>query len=103
MPRLNPNDRRPQLLAAALKATQDRGGNYALVTRRDIARLVGVSLGLVSHYLGTTEEIHARILEHAISEGAAEVLVFGLLAGHPVAHGAPEQLKQAAARLIRGQ
>jgi hypothetical protein len=59
-----------------------------------------VSPALVSYYLGTTEEMQDVIVQYAIHVGDARVLAPALLSGHPSASGAPEKLKQEAARLI---
>jgi hypothetical protein len=54
----------------------------------------------VSHYLGNSEQMQDVIVQYAIHVGDARVLAPALLAGHPSARKAPEELKQKAARLI---
>jgi AcrR family transcriptional regulator len=97
--RLNRDERYRQILDAALEAARQRG-SYQLVRRADVARIAGSSPALVSHYLGNSEQMQDVIVQYAIHVGDARVLAPALLAGHPSAHGAPEALKQEAARLI---
>lgn len=100
--RLNPIERRVQILNAALEAARERQG-YKHVERRDIAERIGVSLSLVSYYLGDVDTMRAAILAHAVATGAADVLLYGLVDRHPVAMGAPERLKREATGLIRSK
>jgi len=59
--RLNPSERREQILDAANALFAERG--YEEVTIEDIATSAGVTRGLVHHYLGGRKEVYIALLE----------------------------------------
>ncbi len=59
--RLNPAERRAQILDAANELFAERG--YGEVTIDDIAKSAGVARGLVHHYFGGRKEVYLALLE----------------------------------------
>lgn len=70
-------ERRQQLLEAAVKVFTDRG--FAATKIADIAAAAGISHGLVYHYFASKEEIYAALVDLAM--GAALQTTEGALAG----------------------
>ena len=59
--RLDPAERREQMLDAANDLFAERG--YEEVSVEDIARSAGVTRGLVHHYFGGRKEVYIALLE----------------------------------------
>lgn len=59
--RLEPDERRDQILAAAVRAFGERP--YAEVWIAEIAREAGVARGLVNHYFGTKRDLYLESLK----------------------------------------
>ena len=59
--RLNPAERRDQILDAANELFAERG--YDEVTIEDIAKRAGVTRGLVHHYFGGRKEVYIALVE----------------------------------------
>src|SRR3954452_19859297 len=59
--RLDPDERRDQILAAANALLAERG--YEEVTVEHIANAAGVARGLVHHYFGGRKEVYLALLE----------------------------------------
>jgi AcrR family transcriptional regulator len=58
--RLEPDARREQILAVAVRLFGERG--YAQVSTGDVARGAGVARGLVNHYFGTKKELYLEVI-----------------------------------------
>jgi AcrR family transcriptional regulator len=97
--RLGRDERHLQILNAALTVARQQG-HYKLVERAHISEAAEVSPGLVSYYLGDMNGVRAAIVQHAIDCKDLKVLKQALLAGHPVALGAPEALKRKVAKSL---
>ena len=64
--RLDPDARREQIVQAGLTLLQDTP--FDQVSAVDVARVAGVSKGLVFHYFPTTSDLHAALLRAVTSE-----------------------------------
>ncbi len=58
--RLEPDARREQILAVAVRLFGERG--YADVSTTDVARAAGVARGLVNHYFGTKKDLYLEVI-----------------------------------------
>lgn len=58
--RLEPDDRREQILACAQRLFAERG--FDAVSSAEIAREAGVSRALVNHYFGSRRELHVEVV-----------------------------------------
>lgn len=76
--KLEAQQRRAQILAAALKTAKRTG--YQRMTREVIARAAGVSEGLVTHYLGTMTEMRRIVMREAVACEDLEVIAQGIIA-----------------------
>lgn len=90
------NDRKSQLLEAALKIAKKIG--YTKVTREAIAKDADVSPALVSFYFGSTPNMKRDIMRHAVKQGIVEIIAQGLADKNPYAAKAPPELKKKAAQ-----
>ncbi|GAA1060544.1 TetR/AcrR family transcriptional regulator [Agromyces bracchium] len=68
--RLDPAERREQIIAATLRLVARDG--FARVTLRDVAAEVGVVHGLIRHYFATREQLVAAAFDAAVLEEAKE-------------------------------
>ena len=96
--RLEPKERREQLLKVALKRANVVG--YTNITREDIAHHAECSTGTVSTVFGTIPKLKRDVMRHAIKVGALKVIGQGLMAGDRHARKAPEELKTQAKQYI---
>ena len=96
--RVDPELRKQQILdvAVGLAATK----RYDKVTREEIATLCGVSVGLVSRYLGTMPKLRRAILRAGVQRGVVEIVAQGLVNGETCALNASTELKEKAGALI---
>lgn len=99
--RLHPDDRKEQILIAALKVAS-RPGGYAKLTRAVVAECAGCSEGLVSKYFGTMVRLKRAIMRAAIKDGNLPILAQGLAAGDKCAQKADESLKRKALETLAG-
>lgn len=93
--RLLPNDRKQQILDAALLVAQSPGG-WARLTRGAVANEAECAQGLISNYFGTMIAFRRAIMRAAISAENLSVIAQGLAAGDACAKKAPDELKQKA-------
>ena len=94
MKRETPEDRREQIIAAALRMAVNYG--YQRVTRADIAGAAKCSEALVSHYFNTMTQMRRAIMREAIRRQVLGIVAQGLAMGDPQAQKAPECLRSAA-------
>lgn len=92
--RLNPDDRRVQMLESAIAAASK--GHYKHITRKEIAEGAGTSGPLVRHYLGTMADLPDILMEYAVTNAHLWVIAQGLMGEDPIAQAAPEDLKNKA-------
>ena len=95
-------DRTDQITGVALALAGKVPGGYKAVSRDAIAAAAGVSPALVSHRLGTMDNVRRAIMRAAIKAEDVKVIAQGLAIGDPHARKAPEALRQKAAQLIAG-
>lgn len=62
--RLEPDERRRQILAAASALFSDRG--YSAVSTSEIAAEAGVARGLINHYFGTKRELYVEVVREMV-------------------------------------
>lgn len=90
--------RKEQLLDVAIElAVED---NYAKITRDLVAEKAGVSMGLVTKYFGTMNQLKKEVMRAAVKRGIASIIAQGLANGDERAKKAPAELKAEAATLI---
>ncbi len=94
MKRLNPKDRQPAILHAAM--TLSRRHNYAKISREAIAGAAQCSPALVSSYFGTMPKLRRAIMGEAIRVRDLAIIAQGLAARDKRALGAPEELRRLA-------
>lgn len=63
--RLEPDERRRQILACAVRLFGERP--YAEVSTTDVARAAGVARGLVNHYFGTKKELYVEVVRSLVT------------------------------------
>jgi len=98
--RLEPKERKAQILAAAVTLAKRDG--YKCVTRDAVADHVGISMGLVSRYFGTMPQLRRDIMRFAVREEIPEIVAQGLVARDPHAQKAPDDLRARAVKYIAG-
>lgn len=99
--RLNPTDRREQILAAAVELA-DCSGLTAL-TFDAVAQAARCSKALVVRYFYTTAEMRQHVMTRAVTEERLRVIADGLVARDAVALSAHGWLKaRALAAVARG-
>jgi len=99
--RLQPDDRKYQILTAAL-AVAARPGGYAKITREAIAKEVGCAEALVSKYFGTMPQMRRTIMRSALMTDNLPVIAQGLACGDPHAQKADPELKSRALATLAG-
>jgi AcrR family transcriptional regulator len=62
--RLEPDERRKQILAAARRLFNDR--DYSAVSADEIAAEAGVARGLINHYFGTKRELYVEVVRELV-------------------------------------
>ncbi len=79
--RLEPDERREQLLACAVRLFGERP--YDAVSTTDIAREAGIARGLLNHYFGTKRDLYLAVVRRMVLlpeiDGEHEVVVTGPL------------------------
>lgn len=99
--RLHPDDRKQQILTAAIKVA-GRPGGWGKLTRDAVAKEAGCSEGLVSKYFGTMIAFRRSIMRAAIGAENLAVVSQGLAAGDKCAQKADEGLKRKALETLAG-
>ena len=78
-------------------------GGLSNVTRDRVAREAGISPSLLYHYFVDMDDLRDKVMENAVADGNAELLMHGIRAGHPLALTAPPSLKEEALSLISSE
>ena len=99
--RLQPDDRKDQILKAAIKVAA-RPGGWGRLTRDAVAKEAGCAEGLPSKYFGTMVNFKRAIMRSAIHDWNLSVIAQGLAAGDKVAMKAEEALKRKALDTLAG-
>jgi AcrR family transcriptional regulator len=78
--RLEPDERREQILACAIKLFGERP--YSAVSTTELAQEAGVARGLINHYFGTKRDLYLEVVRQMVTfpENAVEHLPKGSLA-----------------------
>lgn len=98
MARLKPEIRRAQILQHAVEAARDHG--YQRITRDEVARRAGVSVGLVTRYFTTMPQLKRSVMRFAVRNEILEIIAQGLAAADPHARKAAPELKQRAVETL---
>jgi AcrR family transcriptional regulator len=99
--RLLPNDRKLEILNAAIKVAS-RPGGWAKLTREAVAKEAGCADGLVSKYFGTMTNFRRAIMRAAIVGKELSVIAQGLADGDKCAQKADPELKSHALNTLAG-
>ncbi len=99
--RLRPDDRKEQILNAAIKVAE-RPGGWGKLTRDAVAREAHCAEGLVSKYFGTMVAFRRSIMRAAITAENLAVVAQGLAAGDTCAKKADPELKIRALNTLAG-
>jgi AcrR family transcriptional regulator len=75
--KLQARERLTQILAAALTLSVRSG--YTRITREAIANAAGVSPGLVTHHMGTMEQLRRDVMREAVRVQCLPVIAQGLV------------------------
>lgn len=108
--RLQPDDRKNQILTAAIRVAS-RPGGWAKLTREAVAKEAACAEGLPSKYFGTMVNFRQAIMREVIRLAELgstppaiyhSVIAQGLVAGDKCAQKAPPELKAAAVESLAG-
>ena len=99
--RLHPDNRKEQIIDAAIKVAGQPGG-WAKLTREAVAREAQCADGLISKYFGTMVTFRRTIMRHAIKAANLSVVAQGLAMGDVHAQKADEGLKRKALETLAG-
>ena len=99
--RLLPDDRKLEILNAAIKVA-GRPGGWSKLTRDAVAKEAGCAEGLPSKYFGTMISFRRAIMRAAIVAENLAVIAQGLAAGDKCAQKADEGLKRKALETLAG-
>lgn len=99
--RLQPADRKQEILNAAIKVA-GRPGGWAKLTRDAVAKEANCAEGLPSKYFGTMVNFKRAIMRAAIAAENLAVIAQGLAAGDKSAQKADPELKARALNTLAG-
>jgi DNA-binding transcriptional regulator YbjK len=90
--------RKEQLLDVAIDLAVEE--NYAKITRDSVAERAGVSMGLVTKYFGTMNQLKTEVMRAAVKRGIPSIIAQGLATGDSRAKKAAPELKEKAIALL---
>jgi len=96
--RLNKDDRKQAILAAACGVAKRIG--YRHITRRLVALEARCSAGLVSWYYPSVESLKQAVIEQAMLEGDASILLQGMLHKEPLLLAMPQSDKESLVQTV---
>lgn len=99
--RLRPEDRKQEILSAALRVAA-RPGGWCKLTRAQVAQEAACAEGLVSRYFGTMLAFRRTIMRAAIGAEALAIVAQGLATGDPTANKSDPDLKARALSNLAG-
>ena len=99
--RKKPDDRKSEILNAAIKVAGQPGG-WSKLTREAVAREAKCADALVSKYFGTMITFRRTVMRAAIMRADLSVLVQGIAAGDKYAQKANGDLKARALNTLAG-
>lgn len=74
--RIDPDERKQQILDAAIKLAKQVG--YHSITRDGVAQELGISHGLINNYFNTIEQLKKEVIKKAIEEQILEIIAQAL-------------------------
>ena len=92
--RLNPTERRDQLIQVGLRIASDNG--YIRLSHGEVANAAKCSKGLVVKHFPTLEKLHSAVVGAAVYSKDLRVIAEALVYRHPMALHCPEQLRRQA-------
>lgn len=98
IPRGDPDERKAQILDAAIELSKERG--YANVYREHIGERLGVTPTLVTRYFATMHHLREAVMQAALDREIPEIIAQGIIAHDPIAETAPRELRERAVRLL---
>lgn len=99
--RMAPDDRKHEILTAAIKVAGQPGG-WSKLTRDAVAKEACCAQGLPSKYFGTMVNFRRAIMRAAIKDRNLSIIAQGLATGDKCAQKAPPSLKTAALNTLAG-
>jgi AcrR family transcriptional regulator len=99
--RLLPNDRKYEILTAAINIAANQGG-WSKLTREAIAKEAQCAEGLISKYFGTMTQMRRTIMRSAVMTDNLSIIAQGLAAGDTYAKKADPDLKARALETLAG-
>jgi len=96
--RANPELRREHILSTAMILAQK--GHYNKLTRDKVAEAAGVSMGLVSRYFGSMDQLKTAIMRRAVKQSLAVIVAHGIANGDEQAKKAPAELRAEAHAIL---
>jgi len=94
-----PNDRKYQILTAAI-AVAERPGGFSKITREVIAKEVGCAEALISRYFGTMPAFRRTIMRAAILSENLYIIAQGIAISDPHALKVDAELKARALQTL---
>lgn len=91
--RMQPADRKKEILQAAIKVAERKGG-WSKLTREAVAKEADCADGLPSKYFGTMTAFRRAIMRAAVRECNLSIIAQGLAVGDSVAQKAGDDLKR---------
>lgn len=89
--RANPELRKAHILAAAVAMAKDTG--YHKLTRDAVAESAGVSMGLVTRYFGTMNQLKVAVVNHAVKCEVLPIVAEAIYSRDPRAKKISPELK----------
>lgn len=94
MARLKPEERREEILNAAVRVAERDG--FINMTRDNIAIAAGVSMGLVNHHFGTMVQLKRAVMRAAITREILCIIAEGIITKDKTALKVNEDLRKRA-------
>ena len=95
------SERKQEILEAALLLAYE--GNYATITRAEVAKIVGCTPPLINNYFKTMCDLRTAVLKLATKRGINRVINQGIVNRDKFINGVPvDILKSAAKNILSG-
>jgi len=99
--RKKPDDRKYQILTAAISVAE-RPGGFSKLTRESVAKEIGCAEALISKYFGTMVNFRRTIMRSAVLTENLSIIAQGLAHGDLHAQKADPELKIRALNTLAG-
>lgn len=90
--------RKQQILEVAIN--EAKKSHYNKITRDGVAEAAGVSMGLVTKYFGTMQQLRTQVIRHAVKQSIIEIIAQGIASNDDRAKKASQEDKQKAIELL---